>query len=504
MQFNIQMMTPRQQIKRILYLVLYAFYKRGRLFVMPIVILPIFVILHNVTEEKHYVSHASILLEESSLLNPFLDELSFSFELESRIDALRKLVLSREVLTNVALQSGLLDNDLDVVEKDELIEKLKSNITISVVGDELISVHFRWHQPDKIVQVLEALVDAFIERLLAPTKTSLDASEQFFEIQIAQFREDLELADNKLAAYRSAHSGELPQLFISNQENFQTIENQRQKKSVELSGSKARLDMLEKKLSKVNPVLGILEDKLVRAESELALLYTKYTDKHSRIVATKREIETLKQRQREILQAPDNTQDLGIDRLWQLANTLPDSNNPNEPNLFISQIIALQEARNYHAQVIEEMNMLDNQAKKLASRLSSSSEVERQLRKLERDYEVKSEIYRDMLSRYEMAKISGKLMRYEGPDKVKQIERAYSPTRSTNAPFILVVITGLLLGVGTGCLLVFVAEILDASIKDKHAVEKLTGKPVLVVLPFVNQLTEESLFPVTITPKLRD
>ena len=43
----------------------------------------------------------------------------------------------------------------------------------------------------------------------------------------------------------------------------------------------------------------------------------------------------------------------------------------------------------------------------------------KQLRKLERDYDVKQSLYKDMLSRYEMAKVTGKLVKYEGPDKVK-------------------------------------------------------------------------------------
>lgn len=493
-------MTVRQQIKRLIYIMVYALYRRARLLVMPILLIPIFVTFHGMNSEKYYVSHASVLLEESSLLNPFLDELSFSFELEDRIDAIKTMVLSRDVLNNLVENANMVPPEMGLVERDILIENVKSNLTISVVGDELVRIHFKWHQPEKMVVVLEGVVDAFVERLLAPTKTSLDSSEAFFEIQLEHFRTDLEAADDRLADYRAKHSSELPQLFMSNQEAFQTVQRQRQQKSVELSGVKARLDMLEAKLGKANPVLGILEDKIIRAESELALLRTKYTDRHSKVAEVIRQIETLKLRQSEILQSPENTQDIDIDRLWQLANTLPDSGNANEPNLLVSQIIALQEARNRHAQVIQEMTMLDQQVEDLSNRLSTSSEVERQLRILERDYDVKSDLYRDMLSRYEMAKISGKLVRYEGPDKVKQIERAYSPTQSINTPLATIVITGIILGIVTGVLFVFVAELLDASVKDKVTVEKLTSKPVLAILPVVNG-NESSVLSHTSIPK---
>jgi uncharacterized protein involved in exopolysaccharide biosynthesis len=288
-----------------------------------------------------------------------------------------------------------------------------------------------------------------------------------------------------LATFRSEHRSELPQLFISNQEALETVERQRQLKSVELSGVKARLDMLEKKLGKANPVIGLLEDNIIRAESELAILKTRYTEKHSKIVNLNRQIETLKAKQREILQSADDVQNIDIDRLWQLANTLPGEDQDNQTNLLVTQIVALQESRNQYAQVIEEMAMLDAQVEGLTLRLTQSSEVDKQLRKLERDYSVKSDLYSDMLSRYEMAKLTGKLVRYEGPDKVKQIERAYSPTRPINSPLSLTVIIGLVLGIFAGVLFVFVAELLDPTVKDKQTAEKLINRPVITVLPMI-------------------
>lgn len=479
-------MTVRQQITRLFYIALYALYRRVRLFLVPLVVLPIVVVVHGMTAEKRYINHASVLLEESALLNPFLDELSFSFELKDRIDALKTLVLSRGVISDIALKAGLVNDNTPLLKKEEIHQKLAQSLTISMVGDELVRVQFKWHQPEVMKLVLEEVVEAFIDKLLAPTKTSLDTSEQFFQVQLDNLRAELEQADAELALFRAEHSSELPQLFMSNQEALQTVERQRQLKSVELSGVQARLQMLENKLGKANPVIGLLEEKIIRAQSELALLKTRYTDKHSSVITLHRQIETLKAKQGEIIESADNMQDLDIDRLWQVANTLPDDADGGESNLLVTQIIALQEARNQHAQVVEEMAMLDSQVAMLTTRLSQSSEVEKQLRTLERDYDVKSELYRDILARYEMAKLTGKLVRYEGPDKVKQIERAYSPTRPINSPISMIAIIGVVLGLFAGVLFVFVAELLDASIKDKITAEKLVNRPVVAILPVID------------------
>lgn len=189
-----------------------------------------------------------------------------------------------------------------------------------------------------------------------------------------------------------------------------------------------------------------------------------------------------------MIDSADDLKGLDIDRLWQVANTLPEEEGAGQPNLLVTQIVALQEIRNQYAQGIEEKAMLDAQVDSLTQQLTPSSEVDKQLRILERDYDVKSDLYRDMLSRYEMAKLTGKLVRYEGPDKVKQIERAFSPTRPINSPISLIAIMGVVLGIFAGILFVFVAELLDSTVKDKVTAEKLINRPVLSILPVLNPI----------------
>ena len=80
-------MLVREQIKRLLYLALYAVYTRAKLFVLPLLIVPVVVIVLAATSQKQYTNHATILIEESALLNPYLDDLSFSFDLSNRMAA---------------------------------------------------------------------------------------------------------------------------------------------------------------------------------------------------------------------------------------------------------------------------------------------------------------------------------------------------------------------------------------------------------------------------------
>lgn len=477
-------MLVKEQIKRILYLSVYAIYKKVKLFIWPLMIVPVFVIVLALMAPKQYTNHASILIEESSLLNPFLENLEFSFDLSKRMDALRTLVVGRKVLLQVAKDTKLVDDKTSDAKIEEIHKKLAQSISLSLVGDELVRIHLKWDEPAQMKPILEAIVEQFIERLLSPTKSSLDSSEHFFLTQLDVMRKDLEGAESRLAEFKKINRDVLPDVFNNNREALDKILSDKQSKIIELTGKKARLEMLMTKMGKANPILGSIEEKIIRAESDLSVLRTRYTDKHSKVVEKLRELTNLRVRQTELLSQSKDLKLEDLDKLWQIANTLP-AGNGQEPNLLVSQLVALEEAKQSVAELEQEYLILEKQVDLLSSRLMSTSDIEKQLRQLERDHEVKTDLYKEMLGRYEMAKVTGQLVKYEGPDKVKTIERAFSPTQPINTPLIVSIILGVILGIGSGIALVFIDTMLDSSLKDLKTIKAISNKPILTLLPLV-------------------
>ncbi len=486
-------MLVREQIKRLLYLTLYAVYTRAKLFVIPLLVVPFVIILLTVTAQKKYINHATILIEESALLNPYLDDLSFSFDLSNRMAALRTLVISRKVLIAVAKETQLVPENATPAQIEKIHQELSQALSLSLVGDELVRVNFIWHEQSKMKLVLEKVVEKFIERLLAPTRASLDSSEQFFYQQLNSIRDELELSEESLAAFKSTNSNTLPAVLHSNRQTFDKLLSDQQQKTIVLSGAQAKLKALATKMGQANPILGRIEEKIIVAESELSFLKTRYTEKHSKVISKKRELQSIRNRQQSLLESAEDLDSTNIEQLWQMANTLP-SGKDNESSVLVSQILKLEEAKNEVAQHQQEYDMLEQQVKLVGERLLVTSDVEKQLRKLERDYDVKQSLYKDMLSRYEMAKVTGKLVKYEGPDKVKTIERAYSPTQPINTSLVASIIVGLVLGVFTSSTIVFVATLFDSHLKDIQTIEKLSALEVVAILPIVKNTPVDLVF----------
>tara|TARA_B100001063_G_scaffold103495_1_gene96561 strand:+ start:1144 stop:2637 length:1494 start_codon:yes stop_codon:yes gene_type:complete len=486
-------MLVREQIKRLLYLTLYAVYTRAKLFVIPLLVVPFVIILLTVTAQKKYINHATILIEESALLNPYLDDLSFSFDLSNRMAALRTLVISRKVLIAVAKETQLVPENATPAQIEKIHQELSQALSLSLVGDELVRVNFIWHEQSKMKLVLEKVVEKFIERLLAPTRASLDSSEQFFYQQLNSIRDELELSEEALAAFKSTNSNTLPAVLHSNHQTFDKLLSDQQQKTIVLSGAQAKLKALATKMAQANPILGRIEEKIIVAESELSFLKTRYTEKHSKVISKKRELQSIRNRQQSLLESAEDLDPTNIEQLWQMANTLP-SGKDNESSVLVSQILKLEEAKNEVAQHQQEYDMLEQQVKLVGERLLVTSDVEKQLRKLERDYDVKQSLYKDMLSRYEMAKVKGKLVKYEGPDKVKTIERAYSPTQPINTLLVASIIVGIILGVFTSSTIVFVATLFDSHLKDIQTIEKLSSLEVVTILPIVKNTPVDLVF----------
>jgi uncharacterized protein involved in exopolysaccharide biosynthesis len=99
------------------------------------------------------------------------------------------------------------------------------------------------------------------------------------------------------------------------------------------------------------------------------------------------------------------------------------------------------------------------------------------------------EIHDQLAKRFEMARVTGSLGRFEAPERVKLIDPPTEPTTPTTPPAILFlafgIVGGLILGVG----LATVAETLDGSLRRREQVEKQLGIPLLSRIPTISPVT---------------
>ncbi|GLS91287.1 chain-length determining protein [Psychromonas marina] len=484
------------------YFILSGAWRRRYSILLPVVILPLFAVLISFIGNKNYTSHTSMLIQETAKLNPFLEDLAVSSMLKERINSLKILLHSRHILGAVALERGLVDENTTAQQHDQVIAELSAALNIQMLGKDLIRIDYQSSTPTGMKEMLQSVSTQFIEQVLAPERSSMNDSSRFLADHLRKRQLELDKAEQAMAEFKDQHAAELPELYLTNVSRLSQMKQRLFERQAELAGATRSLGGINQQLSKTNPVLGLIEQKIIRLQSELALLRSRYTEQHSKVVTALKNLERLEQERQKLLSNED--ENLSVEKLWALGNNYQLNNsdmasrtstdnrtndNNNQP-LLVSQLENMQITSDKVEGLFEEVKSLKLMIAELEQQMSGYGANASQLSKLEREVAIKRDLYDDILLRFEKAGITESLGVFEQDKRVKIIDRPFTPTASTNKPLILFIISGIIGGLFLGCGLAVMQEVTDSTLRSRAQLESLTGVPVLSRIPRINAKQE--------------
>ncbi|WP_022941050.1 GumC family protein [Psychromonas hadalis] len=465
------------------YYILAGAWRRRYTIMIPIVILPIFSILMSVLSPKNYTSHTSMLLQETAKLNPFLEDLAVSAMLKERINSLKILLHSRHILGSVAIDQGLINSTTSPQQHDQIISQLSNALTINMVGKDLIRIDYRSSTSKGMKSMLEVVSAHFIEQVLAPERSSMRDSSIFLEQHLKSRQVDLNKAEMAMATFKDKYAEELPELYITNVNRLSHLKQRLAEKQAEMAGATRSLGSINQQLSKTNPVLGLIEQKIIRLQGELAILRSRYTEHHSKVISADKKLQRLELERQQLLGNPNET--ISIDKLWAIGSNYQMSSDPKKQPLLISQLETMQQTSGKVAGLQEEIKSLRVMINLLARQLSSYGANASELSKLQRSVAIKRDLYDDILLRFEKANITASLSIFEQDKRIKIIDSPFTPSAPSNNPLILFIISGLVGGIVLGCGLAIIQELSDTSIYRRIQLQALSEAPVLTRIPYV-------------------
>lgn len=475
------------------YYILAGAWRRRYTILVPIIIFPFLGILLSVMSPKHYTSHTSMLIQETAKLNPFLEDLAVSSMLKERISSLTTLLHSRHILGTVALERGLVDAQTTPQQHDQVIAKLSNALTIKMLGKDLISIDYEANNPIGMKEMLESVSQQFIEQVLAPERSSMADSSRFLAEHLHTRQAELDKAELAMAKFKGKYAAELPELYLTNISRLAQMKQRLAERQAELAGASRSLGGINQQLSKTNPILGLLEQKIIRLQGELALLRARYTEQHSEVISALKKLNRLEEERQKLLH--NNTEDLSIEKLWVIGNHYQLNNDPKKQPLLISQLENMQQTRGKVEGLVEEVKSLKIMINELQLQISGYGVNASELSKLEREVAVKRDLYDDMLLRFEKAAITESLGIFEQDKRVKIIDRPFTPTSSSNTSLILFILSGLLGGIFLGCGLAIIQELSDNTLRRRDHLQTLTGVAVLSRIPYITCAQTTNIIP---------
>lgn len=465
--------------------ILSAAWRQRYVIVIPILILPLIGLLIGIISPKHYSSHTSMLIQETSKMNPFLEDISISFMLKERIGALKTLLHSRHILGTVAEERGLINKTTSAYKRDEVIENLSNSLSVKMSGMDFIRIDYRSNNPDGMKKTLESVSHQFIEQLLAPERSSMKDSSYFLTEHLIKRQEALDKSESALAEFQNLHTNDLPELHPGNITRLAKMKERLSERKAELAGAQRTLGGLDQQLSKTNPVLGRIEEQIIRIRGELALNRARYTDKHSRIQAALRNLRRLEKERQHILSSTDNIID--VKKLLSISIISPIHKDKNNQPLLISQLENLQLTRSKVDGLNEEIKSLNKMIITLEKQTASYGENSSEFSRLERDVNIKRDLYDDLLLRNEKARITSSLGIFEQDKRVKVIDRPFTPSAASNPALVLFIAAGLFSGLFLGIGLAILFEFSDSTLRRRDHLESLTKVPLLSRIPPLEQ-----------------
>jgi hypothetical protein len=165
-----------------------------------------------------------------------------------------------------------------------------------------------------------------------------------------------------------APANRLPAVFGTNVQQLFGLRQTLQAKQTELEGMDAAFEDLRARLVGTNPVIGQIEDSVVRLTAEVALFRARYNDEHSEVQAALRKLRKLRRLEDEKAGLIATAQSIGegdLNRLWNLSASGGSAARVGDGGLLVSQMERLQEAQAKRTALRSEIGQLQTSVSNL-------------------------------------------------------------------------------------------------------------------------------------------
>ena len=315
--------------------------------------------------------------------------------------------------------------------------------------------------------------------------------------------------EGRLRVVKTRNMGMLPRQLDANLATLQRFELQRQSTESQIRSAIDRRTLIERQLTlqiQMNepeaqlvpaiPSAGMQTaaepSNLSQLKQYLAVLRTRYTDEHPEVQTTLVRIARLEREQALLSEppAPDifsSSEPLSRDG-DAAEQSLDGPTDVAEPNTFSTDIMVTDlraqiAAANQDIRLMQTANSeVQRKIAEYQARVEKIPVVEQELQSLQRDYNLISRYYSELLSRKLEAETAGAVER-EWQEQFSIIDPAQVPGSAASPNPSLFLLAGTAMGLGAGVLGAFLLEVLDPSVKSLRQLESLLPYPVLLTVP---------------------
>ena len=434
-----------------------------------------------------YEASAKVYVDTRTVLKPLLDKLTVEADIHSQLRLVRQAMLGRPQLERVARETGLDTRARTPEEVAAMIDQLRGRITIEGGGgggDDgggLYTIAYRDTGRDKSIQVVENLLNSFVEDTLGGNREGSEDAQRFLMKQIADYETKLSEADARLAEFKRKNVGLVPG--EESGDYFTRLRTEIDGATLaesQLSVALRRREELQRQLRGEIPYVGATggagaaasagsdtSTRILETQARLDELLLRFTDKHPDVLAMRETIEQLKLRRESEIAALKRGDSSAAATSGAAANPV-----------YQSIQLALNQTDVEIAALRGQISGHNQKARDLRALVDTVPQVEAEYAKLNRDYEVTREGYRELVSRLQKARLSEKadetgVVKFEIVDPPSAAFQPVAPNRVALLAMVLA------MGLGLGGGLAYLLHQLRPVFNSTRSLADITGLPVI-------------------------
>ena len=250
------------------------------------------------TMPPRYEAGAQIYVAADPVLTPLLRGIAIGSDSQAEFALLRRTLLSKPNLNTLIDKVGLDAGSRQPNARELLIRSLRQQVRIVPQTDNLFSIAYENPSPTRAYQVVQGLVDLYVERASSHSQGDINNANSFLQAQIDYFHDKLKRLEHRRATFLSKYLQLLPG--ANGVSTFEAEQAKLRHLRGELADWQAEHGMIvaqlahTKSLLSGNAIPGVGVAGLTAAEARLAALRQRYTSAYPGVIEAEREVAALK------------------------------------------------------------------------------------------------------------------------------------------------------------------------------------------------------------------
>jgi polysaccharide chain length determinant protein (PEP-CTERM system associated) len=439
-----------------------------------------------------YEARASVFVDTRTALQPALQGLTVEQDVNVQLNYVRQSLLTGNQLEKIARDAGVLPESVkDPEQIAAALASFSERVVLSArsAGDSRDRTagsiyEFRYQDPsrERSIHVIDTVLNHFVEETLGGKRRGSEHAQRFLESQIRAYEQRLSEAELRLAEFKKANLGLMPNEQGGYFEQLQAQIDQARVVENNLNVALSRRAELARQLrgdavigasGGAGGALSASSETLTRireAEVRLNELLLRFTDRHPDVIAARATLAELNARR-----------DAEIDSLRRGDAAAAAASGVSSSPVYQSIQLQLNQADVEIAALRNQLAQLQSKAAELRQRLDVAPQVEAQYAALNRDYDINKAQYEALLASYEKARL-GEEADTAGSVRFEVVQPPTSPFVPVTPPRTLLIV-GIFAGaMAFGGVLAFALHLLNPVVGSLRGLTKISDLPVIGVV----------------------